>query len=39
MPRLGNLGFDYQILEAIKDGRFVVFAGAGASMGPPSGAR
>lgn len=36
MPRLGNLDFDYQILEAIKDGRFVVFAGAGVSMGPPS---
>lgn len=36
MPRLGNLNFDYQILEAIRDGRFVVFAGAGVSMGPPS---
>lgn len=36
MPRLGNLDFDYQILEAIKEGRFVVFAGAGVSMGPPS---
>lgn len=36
MPRLGNLDFDYQILEAIRDGRFVVFAGAGVSMGPPS---
>lgn len=36
MPRLGNLDFDYQILEAIKDGRFVVFAGAGVSIGPPS---
>lgn len=32
MTRLGNLDFDCQILEAIKDGRFVVFAGAGVSM-------
>ena len=29
MPRLGNLDFDYQILEAIRDSRLVVFAGAG----------
>jgi hypothetical protein len=36
MPRLGNLDFDDRILEAIKDRKFVVFAGAGVSMGPPS---
>lgn len=36
MPRLGNLDFDDRVLEAIRDGQFVVFAGAGVSMGPPS---
>lgn len=36
MLRLGNLDFDDRILDAIKDGRLVVFAGAGVSMGPPS---
>ena len=36
MPRLGNLDFDYRILDAIKDGKLVIFAGAGVSMGPPS---
>lgn len=36
MPRLGNVDFDDQILDAIKDGKLVVFAGAGVSMGPPS---
>lgn len=36
MPRLGNLEFDERILDAIKAGRLVVFAGAGVSMGPPS---
>lgn len=36
MPRLGNLDFDDRILDAIKDGKLVVFAGAGISMGPPS---
>lgn len=36
MPRLGNLDFDDRILDAIKDGKLVVFAGAGVSMGPPS---
>lgn len=36
MPRLGNLEFDDRIIDAIKDGRLVVFAGAGVSMGPPS---
>lgn len=36
MPRLGNLDFDDRILDAIKDTKLVVFAGAGVSMGPPS---
>lgn len=36
MPRLGNLDFDDRILDAIKDSKFVVFAGAGVSMGPPT---
>src|SRR5690606_32707582 len=36
MPRLGNLDFDNQILDAIKDDKLVVFAGAGVSMGSPS---
>lgn len=36
MPRLGNLDFDDQILDAIKDSKLVVFAGAGVSMGSPS---
>ncbi len=36
MLRLGNLDFDDRILDAIKDGKLVVFAGAGVSMGAPS---
>lgn len=36
MPRLGSLEFDDRILDALKDGKLVVFAGAGVSMGPPS---
>jgi hypothetical protein len=36
MPRLGNLDFDDRILDAIKDNKLVVFAGAGVSMGAPS---
>lgn len=36
MPRLGNLEFDDRILDALKDRRLVVFAGAGVSMGSPS---
>lgn len=36
MPRLGNLDFDDRILDSIKVGKLVVFAGAGVSMGPPS---
>lgn len=33
---MGNLDFDDRILDAIKDGKLVIFAGAGVSMGPPS---
>lgn len=36
MPRLGNLEFDDRILDALKERKLVVFAGAGVSMGPPS---
>ena len=36
MPQLGSVDFDDRILDAIKDGKLVVFAGAGVSMGPPS---
>lgn len=36
MPRLGNLDFDDRVLDALKDDKLVVFAGAGVSMGPPS---
>jgi len=36
MPRLGNLDFDDRILDAIKDDKLVVFAGAGVSIGAPS---
>ena len=36
MPRLGNLDFDDRVLDALKGGKLVVFAGAGVSMGPPS---
>lgn len=36
MPRLGSLDFDDWILGTLKDGKLVVFAGAGVSMGPPS---
>lgn len=36
MSRLGSLEFDERILDALKDGKLVVFAGAGVSMGPPS---
>lgn len=36
MARLGNLDFDDSIFDSIKDGKLVIFAGAGVSMGPPS---
>lgn len=36
MPKLGLLQFDDNILDAIRDDRLVVFAGAGVSMGPPA---
>jgi hypothetical protein len=37
MPRLGLIDFDDRIFDALRDDRLVVFAGAGVSMGPPSG--
>lgn len=36
MTKLGAIEFDERILEALRDDRLVVFAGAGVSMGPPS---
>lgn len=36
MTKLGNIDFDDRILDALRDDRLVVFAGAGVSMGPPS---
>ena len=36
MTKLGAIEFDDCILDALRDGRLVVFAGAGVSMGPPS---
>lgn len=36
MPKLGPLQIDDQILDAIRDDRLVIFAGAGISMGPPA---
>lgn len=36
MTKLGAIEFDDRILEALRDDRLVVFAGAGVSMGPPS---
>jgi hypothetical protein len=36
MTRLGAIEFDDCILDALRDDRLVVFAGAGVSMGPPS---
>ncbi len=36
MPKLGSLHFDDSILDAIRDDRFVIFAGAGVSIGPPA---
>lgn len=38
MPRLGNMEFDDRILDALRDGKLVAFAGQayGVSMGPPS---
>ncbi|MBK8096577.1 MAG: DUF4020 domain-containing protein [Planctomycetes bacterium] len=36
MTKLGAIEFDGRMLDAIRDDRFIVFAGAGVSMGPPS---
>ena len=36
MTKLGTIEFDDCILDALRDDRLVVFAGAGVSMGPPS---
>lgn len=36
MAKLGAIEFDDCILDALRDDRLVVFAGAGVSMGPPS---
>lgn len=36
MTKLGAIIFDDSILDALRDERLVVFAGAGVSMGPPS---
>ena len=36
MTKLGGIIFDDSILDALRDDRLVVFAGAGVSMGPPS---
>lgn len=36
MPKLGPIQIDNSILDAIRDDRLVIFAGAGVSMGPPA---
>ena len=36
MTRLGTIEFDDRILDALRDDKLAVFAGAGVSMGPPS---
>lgn len=36
MVKLGAIEFDECILDALRDGTLVIFAGAGVSMGPPS---
>lgn len=36
MARFGSIDFDERILNAIKDDKLVIFAGAGVSMGSPS---
>lgn len=36
MTKLGAIEFDDCILDALRDDRLIVFAGAGVSMGPPS---
>ena len=34
--RIGGVDFPDPLLNALRDGRLVVFAGAGVSMGPPA---
>lgn len=36
MTKIGNINFDDRIFSAIRDGKLVIFAGAGVSMGEPS---
>jgi hypothetical protein len=36
MMKIGTIEFDDCILDALRDDRLIVFAGAGVSMGPPS---
>ena len=36
MTKLGAIEFDDRILDALRDDKLVVFAGAGVSMAPPS---
>jgi hypothetical protein len=36
MTKLGTIDFDDRILDALRDDKLIVFAGAGVSMGPPS---
>lgn len=36
MTRIGAIEFDDRILDALRDDRLAIFAGAGVSMGPPS---
>jgi hypothetical protein len=36
MTKLGTIDFDDRVLDALRDDRLVVFAGAGVSMGSPS---
>ena len=36
MTKLGTIDFDDCILDALRDDRLIVFAGAGVSMGAPS---
>ncbi|SEN39385.1 protein of unknown function [Nitrosospira multiformis] len=36
MPQLGPLQIPYNLIDAIRDDRLVIFAGAGVSVGPPA---
>lgn len=36
MTKIGTIEFDDGILDALRDDRLIIFAGAGVSMGPPS---